>query len=212
MGELAHHCVLSEPFLAFLAVRYLCQRAGLTQHVRQCPHDRHVRCGVPQPVQAGHVAPQQLRGPRSSTSSAGVPMIVIVMRRSPASGVSAIAAPAAAAAIMLWPQACPIPGRASYSAQRHVQVTGASRRGERGRQLAHAEADLKAGPVELLRQQRRSTVLLVPEFGLGVDPVTDADDRVPIPLDGLARGALRRDHFSVLIFSVAHRPSVISSA
>lgn len=44
-------------------------------------------------------------------------MTLTVKPSSSAAGASAIAAPRADAAMMLWPHACPIPGRLSYSAQ-----------------------------------------------------------------------------------------------
>ncbi len=51
-------------------------------------------------------------------SSAGVPRSRTVIPSSAATGASPVKAASALAAMMLWPQACPIPGRASYSAQR----------------------------------------------------------------------------------------------
>ncbi|WP_377274549.1 hypothetical protein [Peterkaempfera sp. SMS 1(5)a] len=50
-------------------------------------------------------------------SSAGVPRTVTVSPRSSATRANAAAAPTAEAAMMLWPQAWPRPGSASYSAQ-----------------------------------------------------------------------------------------------
>jgi hypothetical protein len=50
-------------------------------------------------------------------SSAGVPSTVTRIPNSSAMPASATPAPAAAVAMMLWPQAWPTPGRASYSAQ-----------------------------------------------------------------------------------------------
>ncbi len=50
-------------------------------------------------------------------SSAGVPMSATVSPRSSATSASASAVPTAEAAMMLCPQACPMPGSASYSAQ-----------------------------------------------------------------------------------------------
>ena len=50
-------------------------------------------------------------------SSAGVPSSTTVNPRSSATSASASAVPTADAAMMLCPQACPIPGSASYSAQ-----------------------------------------------------------------------------------------------
>jgi hypothetical protein len=51
------------------------------------------------------------------TSSAGVPITLIVSPTSSATFAAASAAPTADAAIMLCPHACPIPGNESYSAQ-----------------------------------------------------------------------------------------------
>lgn len=53
-------------------------------------------------------------------SSAGVPKTRTVSPSSSAWGASARAAPIAAAAIVLWPQPCPMPGSASISAQRPI--------------------------------------------------------------------------------------------
>ena len=50
-------------------------------------------------------------------SSAGVPSSTTVSPSSSATSASASAVPTAEAAMMLWPQACPISGSASYSAQ-----------------------------------------------------------------------------------------------
>ena len=50
-------------------------------------------------------------------SSAGVPSTVTVSPSSSATPARPVAAPTAAAAMMLCPQACPSPGSASYSAQ-----------------------------------------------------------------------------------------------
>ena len=50
-------------------------------------------------------------------SSAGVPRIVTSIPTSSATRASPNPAPTADAAITLWPQAWPIPGKASYSAQ-----------------------------------------------------------------------------------------------
>ena len=50
-------------------------------------------------------------------SSAGVPITLMVRPSSSATFAAAMPAPTAEAAMMLWPQACPISGRASYSAQ-----------------------------------------------------------------------------------------------
>lgn len=50
------------------------------------------------------------------SSSAGVPSTMTVMPRSSATSLSARAAPTDEAAMMLWPQAWPRPGSASYSA------------------------------------------------------------------------------------------------
>src|SRR5215472_16043649 len=66
------------------------------------------------------------KAPRSSsrilplalpTSSAGVPITVTVRPTSSATLAAATAAPTAEAAMILWPQAWPISGRQSYSAQ-----------------------------------------------------------------------------------------------
>src|SRR5215207_3854188 len=50
-------------------------------------------------------------------SSAGVPSSATVSPSSSATSANASAVPTADAAMMLWPQACPMPGNASYSAQ-----------------------------------------------------------------------------------------------
>ena len=50
-------------------------------------------------------------------SSAGVPISATVRPSSSATSANASAVPTADAAMMLWPQACPISGNASYSAQ-----------------------------------------------------------------------------------------------
>ncbi len=50
-------------------------------------------------------------------SSAGVPTTSTSPARSPIALLAAIPAPTAEAAMRLWPQPCPTPGRASYSAR-----------------------------------------------------------------------------------------------
>ena len=55
--------------------------------------------------------------PASQTSSAGVPITLSRRPTSSATLAAAIAAPTAIAAMTLWPHACPMAGRESYSAQ-----------------------------------------------------------------------------------------------
>ena len=110
-------------------------------------------------------------------------------RSSSAIAASAIAAPTPDAAIVLWPQPCPSPGSASYSAR--IPIRGPSpprppRRtaADRGRQAAGRVLDLEAVPGEHLRDRSGGAVLLEGGLGVGVDPVRQVEDLVASAVDG----------------------------
>jgi len=72
------------------------------------------------PHEARRIPPARAAGffpPALPTSSAGVPITLIVSPASSATFAAPSAAPTAEAAMMLWPHAWPMPGRQSYSAQ-----------------------------------------------------------------------------------------------
>ena len=126
-------------------------------------------------------------------SSAGVPISTTVSPSSSATSASASAVPTAEAAMMLCPQACPIPGSASYSAQIPITSGPAAEVGaERGVQPAGRRADLEAA----LGHQRlglgAAAVLVERQFRFGVNGVRQLDQvaatsRRPRPRRGSTR-------------------------
>ena len=125
-------------------------------------------------------------------SSAGVPMTLTVMPRSSASGARARAAPTADAAMMLWPHAWPMPGRASYSAQM-LRTSGplpAVATNAVGRSATPAST-VKPASFEGLRAPPARLLLLEAQLGVGVDPVAQLDEGVGPFVDELLGSGLR---------------------
>ncbi len=95
---------------------------------------------------------------------------------SSATSASASAVPTADAAMMLWPQACPMPGSASYSAQIPIDQRATAVVGpERGVQAAGCLRDLEAAVGDQRLRLRAAAVFGEREFGFGVDRVRQLD-------------------------------------
>ena len=129
-------------------------------------------------------------------SSAGVPKKTISPARSLATAASPSAAPTPDAAIVLWPQPCPRPGSASYSARIPIRGPTVPRppamprddgRLERPGGLLH----LETGRAQDLGDPGRCLSFLERGLGVGVDSMRQVDQRVARGLDRLADAALR---------------------
>ena len=123
-------------------------------------------------------------------SSAGVPRKTISPAISSRSAASAIAAPTPEAAIVLWPQPWPSPGRASYSARTPIRgaaaprppaQTGRARPSRAGRPDARPRS---RGARSVSAIQPRRLVLLERRLRVGVDPMGQVEDLVAGGLDG----------------------------
>ena len=91
-----------------------------------------------------------------------------------------MAAPSDDAAMMLWPQACPTSGSASYSAQKTMWRSPVARgRAKGGRQDRDAAFDRRSPPRSAaLGDGLGALELLVAQFGVGVDEVAQRDEFV----------------------------------
>ncbi len=144
------------------------------------------------------------------SSSAGVPRMT--MRASPGSSarVSAAAAPTPTVAMRLWPQACPISGSASYSAQMPMVDRSMSPLAAEGR-LHAAGVLLHREPLrrEERHELRVRVVFVHRQLGMRVDLARDADEVARNGIDRRLRALLRlvdafsdRRHGSLLVAEV----------
>ena len=119
-------------------------------------------------------------------SSAGVPISTTVRPSSSATSANASAVPTADAAMMLWPQACPISGQrvvlgADADDQRPAAVVGA----ERGVQPAGRRGDLEAVLGDQRLRLGAAAMFGEREFGLGVNRVRQLDQIATASVDGV---------------------------
>ncbi len=124
-------------------------------------------------------------------SSAGVPMTLTVSPTSSATRAAASPAPTAIAAIMLWPQAWPMPGRLSYSAQiamcsgpEPARATKAVGRSHTPRFTSKPAAD------EALREPEGGALLLEADLGMGVNAMAQRQQIALGAIQALARPGL----------------------
>ena len=113
--------------------------------------------------------------PPPPISSAGVPMTCTVSPTSSATAAAAMPAPAAMAAMMLCPQACPIPGRQSYSAQMARCSGPLPARAKKAVGRSQIRGDRKARVRQDLGKPGRSTFFLKADLWVGMNAVTQGD-------------------------------------
>ncbi len=92
---------------------------------------------------------------------------------------------------MLWPQAWPMPGSASYSAQ--MPMTSGPEPAVATNavgQVGHAGLDLEAGGGQRLGAPGAAPHLLEAKLGIGVDPVAEVDEGGTLGVDELLGGGL----------------------
>ena len=119
-------------------------------------------------------------------SSAGVPSSTTVRPSSSATSASASAVPTADAAMMLWPQACPISGqRVVLGADPDDQRAAAEVGAERGVQAAGRRGDLEPALGDQRLRLGAAAVFGEREFGLGVDRVRQLDQIAAASVDGV---------------------------
>ncbi len=126
-------------------------------------------------------------------SSAGVPSSTTVRPSSSATSASASAVPTAEAAMMLWPQACPISGqRVVLGADADDQRAAAEVGAKRGVQAAGCRGDLEAALGDQRLRLGAAAVFGEREFRLGVDGVRQLDQIATASLDGVFDAQRRR--------------------
>src|SRR5205807_7139149 len=119
------------------------------------------------------------------TSSAGVPMTSMVRPRSSATCAAAIPAPVAMAAMRLYPQACPILGRASYSAQiARWERTVACAHAKGGWEIANACLNRKTGIGEDLGDPAAGFLFGKAQFRVVVNAMAQIDQGLLIGVYG----------------------------
>ena len=91
--------------------------AATSVNVSGRPLNKTTTNGLPVAAMSSNVPALSSNAFPPPASSAGVPISATVRPSSSATSANASAVPTADAAMMLWPQACPMPGSASYSAQ-----------------------------------------------------------------------------------------------
>ncbi len=117
-------------------------------------------------------------------SSAGVPSTRTVRPSSSATPASPMPAPTAEAAMMLWPQAWPTPGRASYSAHTASTIGPEPISAVKAVGMPEVPAGHREpSGLESVRRPCAGPLLLERRLRMGVDGVAEADQRGQVGVD-----------------------------